>query len=668
VVLHRVPWGDDVAELIRRARGEGKEVLFDTDDLVFDPDAVRDTAVVSELPPNEARLYIEGVHRYRRTLEHCQGATVSTEPLAVRIRAIGVPALMTPNVASTAMVASASQALETAKRGRAADGNRAERTVVGYMSGTITHRKDFAVAAESLVTVLRDRPQTELRVVGPLEVNVPLDDIEGRATFLPLQPWSLLADIQASIDINLAPLEPKTAFTECKSSIKWLEAALVARPTVASPEPDFQRVIRQGENGFLATSPHEWQQTIEELVDNADLRHRVGQRAREDALRDHTAKARSIRYLGALRNLASRPEAPLIINWLLYSPIRQNAGGYRNIFRIANLLAEHGHQQRMIVNPVAHLSDMDRREISDFIDDAFGIPNNSDVHIGHDSIPEADVSLATFWPTAYTVAEHRLSRFKGYFIQDFEANFYEGSDPKHDEAAATYSLPLRHICLGTHLGDQIQRLTGVPSAVVDFALDSHFRIDRRPEERGRVPRVLFFARPSLARRGYTVGIEALAELKWRHPETEITFFGTPSEELGPVPFDFKNLGVIDAPAVAQAMNEAHILLTFSLTNISNVPFEGMACGCGVVELDGTNVSAMTNPGENCLLTSFEPSKIADAVARLIEDPDLRIKLGNRGAADMAGRTWERTASMFDSALRELCILPIAARQVRATTP
>ena len=64
-------------------------------------------------------------------------------------------------------------------------------------------------------------------------------------------------------------------------------------------------------------------------------------------------------------------------------------------------------------------------------------------------------------------------------------------------------------------------------------------------------------------------------------------------------FPFTNLGVLDAADVASAMNDAHILLRFSLTNISNVPFEGMACGCAVVDVDLPNVATMVEPGTVC---------------------------------------------------------------------
>jgi glycosyltransferase involved in cell wall biosynthesis len=275
---------------------------------------------------------------------------------------------------------------------------------------------------------------------------------------------------------------------------------------------------------------------------------------------------------------------------------------------------------------------------------------NATVVLGHDDLPDADISIATYWPTAYTVADHAGSLFKAYFIQDFEAEFVAEDDPQHTRARRTYNLPLRHICLGHHMQQRIEQTTGLPAEVVDFALDSVFRLERPAGARNDPPRVLYFARPGLRRRGYEVGVEALRRLKELSQSVEIVFFGSPDRELGEVPFPFRNLGVLEAPAVAQAMNDADILLTFSLTNISNVPFEGMACGCAVVDLDLPNVSTMVEPG-TCLLAQFEPGALADALHTLVTDPELRARLGSCGAETVKSRTWERTAELFEVALR-----------------
>jgi glycosyltransferase involved in cell wall biosynthesis len=197
--------------------------------------------------------------------------------------------------------------------------------------------------------------------------------------------------------------------------------------------------------------------------------------------------------------------------------------------------------------------------------------------------------------------------------------------------------------------------------MIDFALDEPFRLRRPPEDRGDPVRVLFFARPSLRRRGYGLGVDALRLLKEARPECQIVFFGSPTEELGEVPFEYRNLGVLDAESVAQAMNDSHVLLTLSLTNISNVPYEGMACGCAVVDVDIPNVSTMVDAGRNCLLAPPTPDGLAEAMIRLVDDPGLRERLGRDGATDAGVRSWSRTSQQFEEALLRLCFARLARR-------
>lgn len=650
-VLHRVPWGSDVEVFFERTRALGKPVLFDTDDLVFDLNVPDYVSALEDLPQDEVKLYREGLHRYRRTMRECDAVVVSTAALQRLAADVHDRVVVAPNVASREMT----EAAEAVLRAKPGETRLAGHVTIGYMSGTNTHKRDFAEAADGLLKVLDARPQARLRIVGPLIVDPRFERLSDRVERLPTQSWRRLARSQAGIDVNLAPLEPANPFTESKSSIKWIEAGIVGIPTIASPRPDFERVIQDGENGFLAEGADTWERKLLALVDDSDLRRQVGEQARRDVLARHTTCARAADYYETLRDLLPTRDAdPLTINWIMQAPIAQNSGGYRNIFRIATALGDRGHIQHLYVQPHAHLSGFNVTQIRRFIEKEFRIPVRAEVLLGHEEIAPADISIATHWPTAAVVAEHSHSLFKGYFIQDFEPEFYEPADSRYRAAERSYRLPLRHICLGKHLAERLRDSSGVPSELVDFALDPCFKLATPPDHRGEPIRVLFFARPSLRRRGYDVGIEALRRIKEVRPDVEIVFFGTSTQELGRVPFEFRNLGVLDASSVAEAMNDSHILLTFSLTNISNVPYEGMACGCAVVDLDLPNVTSMVDRDRNCLVAEFEPGALADAVIRLVDDRDLRVRLGTRGAAESETRTWDRTATMFEQALLRTC--------------
>ena len=49
--------------------------------------------------------------------------------------------------------------------------------------------------------------------------------------------------------------------------------------------------------------------------------------------------------------------------------------------------------------------------------------------------------------TAYTVAQLPGSLFKFYFVQDFEPEFYQETDPLYRKAEATYELPMQMVCV-----------------------------------------------------------------------------------------------------------------------------------------------------------------------------------------------------------------------------
>ena len=89
---------------------------------------------------------------------------------------------------------------------------------------------------------------------GLLERGPALAPFAGRIVRLPLRPWHELPGVLRDVDINLAPLVPGTVFNDAKSAIKWLEAALVGTPTVATSSEPFREPIDHGRTGLLVSS------------------------------------------------------------------------------------------------------------------------------------------------------------------------------------------------------------------------------------------------------------------------------------------------------------------------------------------------------------------------------------------------------------------------------
>ncbi len=288
-VLNRVEWSDDVEAFLERARSRNRLVVFDTDDVVFEPELDRHFAFLEGWPEANRRAQAEQFERYRRALEACDGVVVSTEPLERLARRRHADVGVVFNAVGEEMVRRADDVLGSASRPR-----KARRDVrIAYFSGTHTHNRDFLEAADAVLWALDAYPGTRLLAVGKIDLDERFARFGSRVERIPLQPWEALPRLISSIDINLAPLEQNNPVTDCKSCVKYLEAGLLGVPTIASARPDFVRVIERGQNGFLADGADEWRDSLGRLIESASLRRDVGARARDDVRLNHTTKVRA---------------------------------------------------------------------------------------------------------------------------------------------------------------------------------------------------------------------------------------------------------------------------------------------------------------------------------------------------------------------------------------
>ncbi|HEX7354331.1 MAG TPA: glycosyltransferase [Mycobacteriales bacterium] len=295
VVLYRVPATPQILGLLAdvRSRPEPPPVLADIDDLIFDPSLRGTLPGLAVLSAADQDLWWQGVRRYRTTIEHAD-AFVTTTPL-LRDRAAdltGLPSYVLPNGVGLVM-------------GRLADAAVARQRSpgplrVGYFSGTNTHDHDWAVAERAVVAAVRDHPDAELWLGGHLRASRALLALGTRVRRLPFLPWTELVGVLRDLDVNLAPLALGDTFNEAKSAIKWLEAALVETPTVASPTAPFSEAIGSGTNGLLAATDAEWYEGVSALLTDPLLRRRLGTRARRDALLRFSPHLQADRYLQIL--------------------------------------------------------------------------------------------------------------------------------------------------------------------------------------------------------------------------------------------------------------------------------------------------------------------------------------------------------------------------------
>ena len=280
VVLNRVPLTPALEAEIARAEGEGTRVLFDVDDLIFDPEVVAGMEFVKASPdPGRVARAAEGIGA---TVRRCGAGLCATETLRRELLARGAAARVAPNGLSDEM-ARLSRAARAAARG---DG----RIRVGYPAGHPGHSFNLAVAAPGLAAALAREPRADLVLIGPVAPPAELAPFAARVFRRPYVDWRQLPAELARLDVCIAPLADN-AFNRGKSDIKYLEAAAVEVPVVASPVGQLGESIRHGINGLLADGTAGWADALGSLLGDASLRRRLAAAAAGEVFESRTSAA-----------------------------------------------------------------------------------------------------------------------------------------------------------------------------------------------------------------------------------------------------------------------------------------------------------------------------------------------------------------------------------------
>lgn len=283
-ILHKVLNDAKTRQFIERLQAQKKEIIFDTDDLNFDPDYFDQIDYLKQVNALEKKAFADGVGAETLKNPYVTTATATTSFLAEKLKTYGKQVFVVANKLSAADLETAEKIVDEKQNKGTAE------IRLGYFSGSIGHNKDFATITNTLASILEKHTTVKLYLVGPLETDSVLARFGERVVCLPFVSRTKHFTNIASVDINLVPLEIGNPFCEARSELKFFEAGIVGVPTVAAATQTFREAITDGVDGFIANSPEEWQDKLERLIMDAKLRQMLGAQAREKALRDYTTK------------------------------------------------------------------------------------------------------------------------------------------------------------------------------------------------------------------------------------------------------------------------------------------------------------------------------------------------------------------------------------------
>lgn len=279
IIIYRSPISPELLRLCHLAKEYGKPVFFDIDDLVFDTVYTDQLSYTQGLNSVEKGNYDAGVRNYGYMLENCDGAITSTNQLQEELYKYQSKVLLNRNLASDDLIAISSRYIKDYSQ-------TSDIVKIGYFSGSISHNENFELIKPAIKQLLTKYSNVQLHIVGILDIPEDMKPFENQIVTHDYVDWDKLPSLISEVDINLAPLVD-SIFNRAKSEIKWIEAALVKVPTVASKIGAFSDAIVDGETGLLATDD-QWFEKLEDLVLYPELRQKIADAAYRAVLENCT--------------------------------------------------------------------------------------------------------------------------------------------------------------------------------------------------------------------------------------------------------------------------------------------------------------------------------------------------------------------------------------------
>jgi glycosyltransferase involved in cell wall biosynthesis len=284
IIFYRVPDSFELQKYILEARRLSLPIGYDVDDPIFDREIYKNNHNLDFLESNEKRRLLSSTTSYLKAMRACDFCIVSTPKMKdVANKYIDNPIFLWRNVIDADTRSQIANL--NLDRCKCKDGC----VSISYMSGSRAHEADFEQITNPILTVMKEYPQTRLLIGGYTRLPKQFYQFIDRIVVKPFMDYRGYFNFLADSDINLVPLVIDE-FNDCKSAIRFLEASILAKPTIVSNIGDFKNMIVDGDNGYTASSDEQWYDRIKTLIESKELRLDLGKNAMEYVLSNQTSQ------------------------------------------------------------------------------------------------------------------------------------------------------------------------------------------------------------------------------------------------------------------------------------------------------------------------------------------------------------------------------------------
>lgn len=170
-----------------------------------------------------------------------------------------------------------------------------KRVVIGWSGSHSTVR--YLHILDNVLKKLQERYGVGIKVIGDKDFRIPAVEIEA-------QDWKLETEVQdlQTIDIGVYPL-PNEEWVLGKSGLKAKQYMGLGIPAVCTRIGAVLEFIQDNVNGLLANTEEEWIQKLSLLIENPELRQRIGLAGRKTVEERYSVKVNAPTYLQILRKV-----------------------------------------------------------------------------------------------------------------------------------------------------------------------------------------------------------------------------------------------------------------------------------------------------------------------------------------------------------------------------
>lgn len=264
----------------KRAYRSGARVIFDVDDSIW----LADTS-----PGNKKWEWIKNPAKFFNNICYAHCVIAGNDYLANKVKPFNKNTVIIPT------------SIDTSNHIPKPELRNGDAVCIGW-SGSISTVKHF----ETLVPVL-------IKLKGKYGHKIKfklLGDKNYKNESIELEPlaWTEKDEVNIlnSFDIGVMPL-PDDEWTRGKCGLKGLSYMACAVPTIMSAVGVNTQIITQGVNGFLAKTDEEWFMQLDQLIQDAELRNKIGRASQETVMKEFSVEANKNKYLEAFKSQSIKP-------------------------------------------------------------------------------------------------------------------------------------------------------------------------------------------------------------------------------------------------------------------------------------------------------------------------------------------------------------------------